>query len=67
MQNGDIIEITDNFGKTVQYEVYDKYIVVDTDTSCTTQMTDGKREVTLITCTNANDEHRVIVKAREKV
>ena len=51
----------------IAINVYDKYIVVDTDTSCTTQMTDGKREVTLITCTNANDEHRVIVKAREKV
>ena len=67
LENGDIIEITDTFGKTIQYEVYDKYITVNTDTACTTQMTDNKREVTLITCTNASDEHRVIVKAREKV
>lgn len=66
LENGDIIEITDTFGKTIQYEVYDKYIVVDTDTSCTSQQTEGKREVTLITCTNASDENRVIVKAREK-
>ena len=66
LENGDIIEITDTFGKTLQYEVYDKYTTVDTDTSCTSQMTNGKREVTLITCTNASDEHRVIVKAREK-
>ena len=65
--NGDIIEITDTFGEKVQYEVYDKYIVVDTDTSCTSQKTDGKREITLITCTDASDENRVIVKAREKI
>jgi len=64
--NGDIIEITDNFGKTVNYEVYDKYIVNYTDTACTTQQTDGKKEITLITCTDASDENRVIVKAREK-
>lgn len=66
LENGDIIEITDTFGKTIQYEVYDKYVTVNTDTSCTTQRTDGKREVTLITCTDASDNHRVIVKTREK-
>lgn len=64
--NGDIIEITDSFGEKVQYEVYDKYVVVNTNTSCTSQLTDGKREITLITCTDASDENRVIVKAREK-
>jgi len=67
LENGDIIEITDTFGETLQYEVYDKYIVVDTDTSCTTQRTEGRKEITLITCTDASDEHRVIVKAREKI
>ncbi len=67
LENGDIIEITDTFGKMVQYEVYDKYVTVDTDTSCTTQKTNGRREVTLITCTDASDEHRVIVKAKEKI
>ena len=66
LENGDIIEITDTFGKTLQYEVYDKYVTVNTDTRCTTQKTDEKREVTLITCTDASDDHRVIVKAREK-
>lgn len=64
--NGDIIEITDIFGETVQYEVYDKYIVNASDTSCTSQLTEGRREITLITCTDASDENRVIVKAREK-
>lgn len=65
--NGDIIEITDSFGKTIQYEVYDKYIVNYTNTACTSQITEGRKEITLITCTDASDENRVIVKAREKV
>lgn len=34
------------------------------DKSCTSQWTDGKREVTLITCTN-DSSLRVVVKARE--
>lgn len=67
LENGDIIEITDSFGKMLQYEVYDKYIVLNTNTECTSQLTDGRREITLITCTDASDDNRVIVKAREKV
>ena len=67
LQNGDIIEITDTFGKTIKYEVYDKFVTINTDTSCTSQRTDGRKEITLITCTDASDEHRVIVKAREVV
>lgn len=66
LENGAIIEITDSFGETVEYEVYDKYIVKNTDTSCTSQLTDGRREITLITCTDASDNNRVIVKAKEK-
>ena len=65
LANGDIIEITDIFGETIQYEVYDKYIVNESDTTCTSQLTNGKREITLITCTDASDENRVIVKAKE--
>ena len=63
LENGDLIEITDLSGKTINYQVYNKYEVVPEDTSCTSQLTDGKKEITLITCTNDN-KHRVIVKAR---
>ena len=63
LENGDIIEITDEAGKTIQYSVYDKYQVVPEDVSCTSQLTDGKKEITLITCTN-DSKMRVIVKAR---
>lgn len=61
---GDIIEITDVNGKTVKYSVYDKYTVVPDDTNCTNQNTNGKRIITLITCTNDNKK-RVIVHAKE--
>ena len=61
---GDVIEITDLSGRTLKYSVYDKYTVVPEDTSCTTQETDGKKIVTLITCTDDNAK-RVIVQAKE--
>ena len=63
LQNGDIIEITAD-RKTVQYEVYDNFVVDPNDNSCTSQLTNGERIVTLITCTNDSQE-RVIVQARE--
>lgn len=64
LQKGDIIEIKDLLGNIVQYSIYDKYIVRPEDTSSTSQYTDGKKEVTLITCTNDSVD-RIIVKARE--
>lgn len=63
LENGDIIEITDSENKTLRYSVYDKYQVNPDDLSCTSQLTDGNKEITLITCTSDN-KMRVIVKAR---
>lgn len=63
--NGDVIELTDNSGRTITYTVYDRYVVEPTDTRCTSQLTNGKREITLITCTNYGQQ-RLIVKGREK-
>ena len=62
--NGDIVELTDLSGRTIKYSVYDKYTVNPEDVSCTSQLTGGKKEVTLITCTN-DSKQRVIVKATE--
>ena len=62
---GDIVEIQDLSQKTVQYEVYDLHTVDPNDRSDTTQYTNGKREVTLITCTD-DVKQRVIVKCSEK-
>lgn len=64
MKNGDIIEITDMSGRAINYSVYDKYTVLPEDTSCTSQLTGGKKEITLITCTN-DSKQRVVIKARE--
>ncbi len=62
----DIVEITDLSGKTLQYKVYDIYTVDPSDTSCTSQLTQGKKEVTLITCTD-DTKQRVVVKCTEVI
>lgn len=64
MKNGEIIEITNLKGKKIKYSVYDKYVVDPTDVACTSQRTDGAKEITIITCTNDGSQ-RVIVKAKE--
>lgn len=61
---GDIIEITDLGDRTLKYSVYDKFTVDPADVSCTSQLTNGKKVVTLITCTN-DSKQRVVVKARK--
>jgi len=62
--NGDIIELTDTSGRMIKYAVYDRYVVDPTDTSCTSQLTGGKKELTLITC-KSYGQQRLVVKARE--
>lgn len=61
---GDKIELTDLKGRMITYEVYDKYVVEPDDTRCTTQETKGKKEVTLITCTNYGTQ-RLVVRTRQ--
>lgn len=64
LKNGDTAQLTDLSGRTVTYQVYNKYIVEPTDTKCTSQLTNGRRELTLITCTN-HGKQRLVVKLRE--
>ncbi len=64
MKIGDIAVLEDKMGKKVTYEAYDISIVEPDDVSCTSQHTDGKREITLITCSNYGTQRRVI-KCRE--
>lgn len=64
LENGDIVELIDIQGTTMKYKVYDKYTVEPTDVSCTSQLTNGRKEVTLITCTD-DSQMRVIVKCKE--
>lgn len=61
----DEIVIINNQKNSVKYRVYDKYEVEETDLSPTSQETNGKRELTLITCTK-NKKYRFIVKCTEK-
>ena len=62
---GDVVQITDAKGRMVTYRVYDRYIVNPDNKECTSQATNGKREVTIITCTN-DSKQRVIVKCVEE-
>ncbi len=61
---GDEIKISDYTGDTISYYVYEKYEINENDTSCTSQDTNGKKEITLVTCNNLNG-NRLIVKAKE--
>ena len=65
LESGDIIEIEDIYGRKINYVVYDKHVVDENDTRDTSQITHGKREVTLITCTN-DSKDRYIIRAREQ-
>lgn len=66
LENGDIVEIQDLSQRTIQYEVYDVHIVMPDNVSDTSQKTNGRKEVTLITCTD-NSEQRVIVRCKERI
>ena len=61
---GDRLFISDNEIGKIEYEIYDKFIVFPHETDCLNPETNGKREVTLITCT-IDSKQRIIIKARE--
>lgn len=63
LQSGDTVEMIDKTGKKLTYVVYDKYIVQPTDVACTSQLTNGRVEATLITCADGG-RTRLIVKCR---
>lgn len=58
----DEIFLTDTNGNRFKYLIYDMYTVLPNETRCLSQKTDGKTELTLITCT-PDSERRIIVKA----
>ena len=63
---GDIINIYDLSGNKVAYSVYNSFETDYDDLSCINQDTDGKREITLVTC-NYIKNRRIIIKSTEKV
>lgn len=63
LENGDSIYITDTNNKTLEYKVYANYVVEPDDLKCTSQLTNGAKDITLITCTMTGKQ-RTIIKAR---
>lgn len=63
LQEGESIYLTDKSNKTLEYRVYKKYVVEPDDLKCTSQLTNGATDLTLITCTMTGKQ-RTIVKAR---
>lgn len=64
LQKGDIVELTDLNGQTIQYSIYDIFVTDPNDVSILLPKDELVREVTLITCTNGNKQ-RLILKAKE--
>ena len=68
IKKGTKVYITDLEGRTLTYKVYETKIITEDDLSCTSQKTNGKTEITLITCYyETGDKHaskRFIAKAR---
>ncbi len=63
---GDKIEMTDLTGRTLEYEIFDQYLIDPNDVSCVKSVKENTREVTLITCANGRN-NRLITKAREVI
>lgn len=57
------IIITEMDGTELSYYVYETNMIDPYDTSCTSQKTNGRKEITLITC-NVDGSQRFIAKAR---
>ena len=60
---GEKIYITDLEGNRVEYTIYNKYTTPESDTSYITRQTEGRTEVTLVTC-DATGKNRLVVCAR---
>lgn len=59
------IYVTDYRGKSVTYQVYNKFEASSTDTSFYTRDTNGLAELTLSTCTDASNDQRTIIFAKQ--
>ena len=59
---GDKIKLTDLTGRSINYKVYKKSTVIPNETQCLSQKTNGRTELTLITCTTDSSK-RIVIKA----
>ena len=64
LEIGDIVELTDLTGRTIQYSIYNIFVTEPNDVSILLPDDEQEREVTLITCSNGN-KNRLIIKAKE--
>ena len=65
LSNGAKIYIKDFRGTTLTYEVYNKFEAAATDKSFYTRDTNGLAEITLSTCTDASNDQRTILFAKQ--
>ncbi len=65
LENGDKIYITDMQGNRVTYVIYQKYTTDPNDFEYATRDTNGKREITLSTCTDDTSGRLIIWAAEE--
>ena len=65
LKAGDKLTLEDNKNGVKIYEIYDIYKVKPTDTEVLSQKTNGRTELTLITCSDYSST-RIIVKAFAK-
>ncbi len=64
LEINDTINIYNSNNQLVTYSIYNKFETSKNDTSCTSQNTNGKKEITLVTCNNIT-KNRLIIKAIE--
>lgn len=64
LELGDKIYIVDSTGNKVEYMIYNKYETLDTDFSYATRNTEGKREISISTCTT-DASKRLVIWAKE--
>ncbi|MBP3596379.1 MAG: sortase [Clostridia bacterium] len=65
LTEGDIIEITDQAGTTIEYEIYKMYETTEEDAEYMIRDTEGRREISLSTCTD-DSSARLVIWAKEK-
>ena len=64
LANGDKIYITDNSGNRIAYTIYNMYTTDPEDFDYAERNTNGKREISLSTCTD-DVKQRLIIWAKE--
>ena len=65
LSNGDKVYITDYRGTSITYTIYNKFETSESDTSFYQRDTNGKAEITLSTCTDASNDQRTIIFAKQ--